>query len=72
MAGEALGLEPDPQQIVLLHQDTPVLEHARGHVARSRLPAYSVSFVVLSRFLMPLENNLKKLMLLLFFSNEKC
>lgn len=51
MAGEA-------QQILLLHQDTPVLEHARGHVARSRSPAYSVSFV-LSRFLMPLENNLK-------------
>ncbi|KAM7320550.1 hypothetical protein ACRRTK_020993 [Alexandromys fortis] len=63
MAGEALGLEPDPQQILLLHQDTPVLEHARDHVARSRSPAYSVRSVQVPQ---ALENNLKKLMLLLF------
>lgn len=60
MVGEALDWEPGPKQILLLHQDTPVLEHARGHVARSRPPAYSVSFVLYG-FLMPLENNLKKI-----------
>lgn len=62
MVGEALDLELGPEQIPQLHQDTPALEHTRGHVTRDRPHAFLVSFILhRSLILIPLENNLKKI-----------